>query len=197
MIFKHKWFVSFILVVLLFAMLACNKEKKTVLKENAEKVNLEASNNEKPALPEGHPPVSNKNEKPEDNSVAVKHPGINTLKEVRVGDEIKVKWKTVKIKLVNVQDGKEETLTLDLGKGASFEDAGFTLKIEAYVPHYLIYDTYIGSKSNEPVNPAILVVLTRGEETITKGWIFEKFPQFNSFKHEKYHITLLPSELKG
>ncbi|MBI3399175.1 MAG: DUF2155 domain-containing protein [Deltaproteobacteria bacterium] len=122
--------------------------------------------------------------------------GGEVKREVRVPDDVKAKWKTVNLKVEDKEKSTEEVIAVTVGKGAPIKGTNFVIKVKAFLPHYTMYDTYISSKSNEPVNPAALVELLEGGKSVANGWVFANFTAFNSYKHSRYGIVLPPISLK-
>lgn len=114
-------------------------------------------------------------------------------REVRVPPDVKEKWKTVSIKFVDKEKKKEKVLALSVGKDAPVPDTKIAIKVEAFLPNYTIFDEYITSKNNEPENAAVLIELLENGKSVSKGWVFERLPDFNSYKNDKYGIVLMPS----
>ncbi|MBI5893746.1 MAG: hypothetical protein HZB79_08880 [Deltaproteobacteria bacterium] len=129
-------------------------------------------------LPPGHPTMGGQNG--------------GAKREVRVPPDVKERWKTVSIKFIDKEKKKEKALTLDVGKETSIPDTKLAIKVEAFLPNYTIFDEYITSKNNEPENAAVLVELLEGGKGVSKGWVFERLSDFNSYKNDKYDIVLMP-----
>ena len=146
-----------------------------------------APTNAATALPGGHPAVGggDATSKPTD------HGSVAGGKEVRISDEVKAKWKVAEIELTDTSSATKKVLKLDVGKKVAVKGTNFKILAVVLVPHYVIYEDHIGSKSNEPNNPAVLMELYDGDNVVARGWIFKTFTTFNSFVHEKYAVALL------
>ncbi len=206
-----KTVVGVVMLVFIAGLVACSKqEEKKEATGTLEKKETKAGI-EETKLPGGHPPisggqgqaiVSGKDTIAGDigqkgigdiNKSAVSHPSSGEVKrEVRVPDDVKAKWKAVSLKWVDKEKKTEELISVNVGKETPIKDTNFAVKVVAFLPHYTMYDTYIGSKSNEPVNPAVLVELLENGKGITRGWVFTNFTSFNSYKHARYDILLPP-----
>lgn len=137
-------------------------------------------------LPEGHPPV----DKTTEDITKVAHTNIKTQKEIKISDDVKAKWKEVKIEVTDSSQ-KKELLTLKVGNVVPLKKEPFKLKVEVFVPDYAISDNKILSRSNEPKNPAVLIDLMDGDKTVARGWIFKEFPEFNSYNDDRFQIALI------
>ena len=111
-------------------------------------------------------------------------------KEIVVKDEVRKKWSTVS--LLFVENGKETPITVKIGEKIKIPNTNLTIAVESFLPDYTISGNNIATRSNEPNNPAVLVELLDGNKSLAKGWVFERLPDFNSYRHEKYQIVLLP-----
>lgn len=198
--------VMIITLVMLGGLISCNKqdEKKATGRVEEKK---EAKTAEEAAVPAGHPPVSGMTEhsitaggKTADDGkrgseniggLAAGHPlGSEVKRDVRVPDEVKAKWKIISLKLLDKEKKTEDKITVAVGKDTPIKGTKLAVKVVVFLPHYTMYDAYISSKSNEPLNPAALVELLEDGKGVANGWIFANFTEFNSYKHERYEIVL-------
>ncbi len=184
--FKKSFLLLFASGLLVFTV-ACGQEGSKEASGTASDAPIMAPTNAATALPGGHPAVGGGGvtQKPTD------HSSVGSAKEVRVSDEIKAKWNKVEIELTDMSSAEKKVLKLDVGKKVTIKGTNFKISAVVFVPHYVIYDDYIGSKSNEPNNPAVLMELSDGDKVVARGWIFKTFTTFNSFVHEKYSVALL------
>ncbi len=195
-----------VMLVLFAGLISCGKQEE---KKEAGKIEekKEVKAGEETKLPDGHPSmdksdaytVTGDRGQAGIDDAAAGHPSAGMVKrEVRVPDEVKAKWKTVHLKLVDKEKNTEEQIEVAVGKEASVKGTRFAVKVAVFLPDYTMFDAYISSKSNEPVNPAVLVELLEQGKSITKGWVFanSNFTAFNSYKHARYEILLPPISLK-
>jgi hypothetical protein len=173
-------------IIFVFFVAACSREdtEKVEVVEVTPATEFEEAGQE---LPAGHPMVS----RPVEELPAASHPSAKVAKEVRVSEEIKAKWKEVKLEVLDNSSETSEVLTMEVGRTTPLKDTGFKLKVEVFVPDYAMFEDHIGSRSNEPRNAAVLVELFEGEKSVAKGWIFKAFPDFNSYGHERFTLALL------
>lgn len=173
---KRLFLVTASAVILAFT--GCSGEKKAQEAAPAQ---------EQQALPEGHQPVENKMQ--EDIS-KVQHANIKTQKTVALSDEVKAKWKEVRLELVDNASGAKDTVTIKVGGDVKLKE-GVRLKVDAIVPDYAIAENTIESRSNEANNPAVLLELVEGDKTVARGWVFRDYPEFNSYNDGKFTVKLL------
>lgn len=177
-------FITLVISIFLFS--ACGREdaEKVEVVEVAPSTEVEVADEE---LPAGHPMVS----KPDEELTTEKHPSSGGAKEVRISEEIKAMWKGVKLEVLDASSESKKVLTLEVGGTVPLEDTGFKLKLEVFVPDYAMFQDHIGSRSNEPNNAAIMVELFEGDKSVARGWVFKAFPDFNSYGHERFQLTLV------
>src|SRR3990170_6959699 len=188
---------------------ACGKEGKKAGEERKEDVKT----TELPAeLPKGHPqieemqkgitpagelpagyPAAGQAQKQAGES----HPKSKAELSVKVSDKIKARWKDVELEVMDASSSKKEAVKVRVGGGIKIGDTGYSFKVEAFIPDYVMYQDSIGSKTEEPNNPAALVELFEGDKSVARGWVFKNFPAFNSYKHGRFTVALLtPSTVK-
>lgn len=73
---------------------------------------------------------------------------------------------------------------LRLGELANWEGEGVAFRALRFVPDFIIDGNQVRTRSLEPNNPAAFIEVQRGEEKISSGWIFAKFPDFSQM-HSK------------
>lgn len=73
---------------------------------------------------------------------------------------------------------------LRLEEKAYWEEESVEFRVLQFVPDFIIDGNQVRTRSLEPNNPAAFVELFKGEEKISSGWIFAKFPDFSQM-HSK------------
>ena len=208
----RQYAIGAVMLVLLGGLISCSRqEEKREIGKVEEKKEAKAEVGEV-KLPAGHPLIGSGAEQSigsgkdtvvghniaqkrigDTNETAAGHLSSGEVKrDVRVPDEVKAKWKTISLKLLDKEKKIEEQIDAPVGKETPIKGTKLAIKVVTFLPHYTMYDTYIGSNSNEPVNPAALVELLVEGKSVAKGWVFANFTDFNSYKHERYEILLPP-----
>lgn len=142
-------------------------------------------------LPEGHPEIP-----AQSGSVGKISPQAHRQlqgksgKELRLSDEITASWKTVNVEVTDNSSGDARVVTINVGERVKLNNDGFAMIINAFVPEYAIFDDHIGSRSNEPNNPAILVELYENDNVVASGWVFAELTSFNSYSHLRFALAL-------
>jgi hypothetical protein len=166
----------FVFATVLFLVVAgCSGEKKEAAKEAPAK-----------EVAAGHP-----GEKGTMAMQQAAHAVRPALREVNLSEEVKKKWKEVHLQITDNVQQKTEIVTLQVGSTVKLDDEGERLSIEVFVPDYSIAEKRIESRSNEPNNPAVLVSLTQEGKTLSRGWVFKHFPEYNSFVNQRFHLVLV------
>ncbi|MBI5410188.1 MAG: hypothetical protein HZA14_12575 [Nitrospirae bacterium] len=169
--------------VILLSLTGCKGEQK---QETAQQPQQQEQ-----ASPHGGAPVAPAGDQTAQDINKAAHANIKTQKEVKLSEEVKAKWKEVKMELTDPATKSAEVLTLKVGNAVALKRPGFKLKVEAFVPDYAISDNHIESRSNEPKNPAVLVELMDGDKSVAKGWVFKDFPEFNSYTDDRFPLKLV------
>lgn len=146
---------------------------------------MQAAPTGQPAMPSDHPKI--------DKAAPVKaqHGGSKQEKELKLSDEVKAKWKEVKLDVTDSSAKSPESVAVKVGGSVNIGKNGALLKVVAFVPDYAMSDNNIVSRSNDLRNPAVLLELLEGGKVVARGWVFNKFPDFNSFNSAKFKVALV------
>ena len=109
---------------------------------------------------------------------------------VVVPDNVKGKWKAVKIAVTDKSTNKETVYTVDIGSTLVIPKSDLSIKVDNFLPHFMMEGTTLTSQSNEPKNPAAQVRIMEGGKDVFKGWLFTLYPTTHAFQHPKYGFTL-------
>ncbi len=110
---------------------------------------------------------------------------------VVVPNSVKGKWKAVKIAVIDKETNKENVYTVAIGSELAIPNTTLAIKVDAFLPHFMMDGTTLTSQSNEPKNPAAQIRITEKGNEIFKGWLFSLFPTTHAFQHPKYGFTLV------
>jgi hypothetical protein len=110
---------------------------------------------------------------------------------VVVPESVKGKWKAVKIAVTDKETSKETVYTVVIGSGFTLPDTNLAVKVDNFLPHFMMDGTTLTSHSNEPKNPAAQIRILEGGNEIFKGWLFSLFPTTHAFQHPKYGFALV------
>ncbi len=110
---------------------------------------------------------------------------------VVVPDSVRGKWKAIKIAVTNKETNKETVYTVAIGSEIAIPNAGLSIRVENFLPHFMMEGTTLTSQSNEPKNPAAQIRIKEGGKEIFKGWLYSLYPTTHAFQHPKYGFTLV------
>jgi len=119
--------------------------------------------------------------------------GHATKKEsvVVVPNNVKGKWKAVKIAVTDKETNKEAVYAVAIGSVLTIPNTNLAIKVDNFLPHFMMDGTTLTSQSNEPKNPAAQIRIMEGGNEIFKGWLFSLFPTTHAFQHPRYGFTLV------
>ena len=110
---------------------------------------------------------------------------------VVVPDNVKGKWKAVKIAVTDKTANKEMVYTMPIGADFPLPGSDMVVRVENFLPQFSMEGTTLTSQSNEPKNPAAQVRIMEGGKELFKGWLFSLYPTTHAFQHPKYGFTLV------
>lgn len=115
-------------------------------------------------------------------------------RDVVVPEEIKGKWKAVKLQIRNkVKPGADELKTAEMGSTFTLENAETKLKVTVgpFLPNFVMSKTSYTSVDNQLNNPAVQLMVEENGKIIYKGWTFAKYPTLYAFEHKVYGFQLM------
>jgi len=119
-----------------------------------------------------------------------KHAKSSVKTRLNIPADVKAKWKTVELSLA----GKDITLRklqIPVGGETGIDKSGLTVRVVAYVPAFQSDAGAVTSASNNPDNPAVLIQLLDKGQMLAEGWVFQKFPDFNTYANDRLQVQLL------
>jgi hypothetical protein len=131
-----------------------------------------------------------------DKAVDENHPNVQEAVKVERGiivpDEVKGKWKAVKLLIKNKKDEeRNEMKTINLGSSFELEDSGIRVTVGPFLPNFVMSQKAYTSNGNELTNPAIQLVVEQNGKTLYTGWAFAKYPTMYAFEHEGFALQLM------
>ena len=136
-----------------------------------------------PLLPVIMPP------KPASAGAALGHPKSGAKLVLEIPAEVRAKWKAVELTLTG-KGGAPQTVRVPVGGDAAVGGSGLTVRVIALVPAFQSNADAVTSTSNNPDNPAVLVRLLDKDRTLAEGWVFQKYPDFNTFNSDRVQVRL-------
>lgn len=129
-------------------------------------------------------------------STDFKHPASGNKTHLDIPADVKAKWKTVELSLSG-QNIPLRKVRVSIGGETSIDPSGLLVRVVAYVPAFQSDAGTVTSSTNNPDNPAVLVQLVEKAKVLNEGWVFQKYPDFNTYKSEKLHLQLLSASAAG
>ncbi len=113
-------------------------------------------------------------------------------RKIVVPSEIEGKWNAVKILVRNKEDEELGGVhTLSLGSSFTPVGSGLIVTVGPFLPNFMMDQKTYTSIGNEPLNPAVQLIVEEAGKIIYKGWVFKKFPSMYEFEHQLISIELL------
>jgi hypothetical protein len=119
---------------------------------------------------------------------------------VLVPDEVQGQWQAVKIAIMDKDNNTEEIYTIPIGGELEVPASDLALKVQTFLPAFIMDGTTLTSISNEAKNPAVQIEISEGGRRVFRGWLFSLYPGTHAFQHPRYSFTLvdfLPMPKKG
>ncbi len=109
---------------------------------------------------------------------------------VVVPDSVKGKWKAVKIAVLDKTTKKSTEYEIAIGSEAAVSGSDLKIKVDNFLPDFIMNGPVRTSASNEPKKPAAQIRIMEGGQEIFKGWLFYNLPSPHDFQHPKYAVTI-------
>jgi len=88
-------------------------------------------------------------------------------------------------------DGAGAEYRMEVGRSFTLSDRGLQVKLNRYVPDFALGENKtVFSRSNQPNNPAVELLLSEEDAPPKRIWVFQKFPEFHGSKELAYQFML-------
>jgi len=111
--------------------------------------------------------------------------------KVVVPDSVKGKWQAVKIAVTDKETNQKKIYTIDIGSEIPIPESNLTLKVNYFLPAFIMDGRTMTSISNQTKNPAAQVEIRKNGNDIFKGWLFSLYPGAHAFRHPRFSFTLV------
>lgn len=138
-----------------------------------------------PGCSKEQPQKAKQDAQPANDKVVRKHT------EVLVPENVKGKWKSVKLSIIDKERNKEGFVIIEIGKTMKVNGTNIVIKVENFLPHFVMDGTTLTSSSNATRNPAALVHITENGKDIFRGWLFTLYPNTHASQHSRYGFGLI------
>jgi len=109
---------------------------------------------------------------------------------VVVPEEVKARWKAVRIVVHDKQTGRDLVYTVDVGGRFTLPDTALRVEVTHFLPAFATDGKTATSLSSEPNNPGAQIVVHDGGVEIYRGWLFRSAPADHLFEHPRYTLAL-------
>lgn len=110
---------------------------------------------------------------------------------VSIPASVKGKWQAVKISVTDKRNNKESVYTINIGATFSIPGSDLSIKVENFLPHFVMEGTTLTSQSNSPKNPAAQIRIYENGKEVFKGWLFTLYPSTHAFQNPTYGFALV------
>jgi hypothetical protein len=141
-------------------------------------------NEAKAQMPPGHPGM-------EGSTPPAMHDMPKKERAVVVPEEVKAKWKAVKLVIEDKAAKTSKEYTVAVGTELAVPNTKLIVKVLAYLPDLRVGENDITSASNKPNNPAAQVVVREVGKKEWNGWLYAKLPEIHAFPHENIGMRLV------
>ena len=111
--------------------------------------------------------------------------------EITLAPEIAAAWSGIRLQVVESETGDAEAFDISLGDTVELGGSGLTLTAVAFVPDFVMDEGGITSRSADPNNPAVQVVISEDGAVDYEGWLFAAMPGIHPYPHERYRVLLV------
>ncbi|HUI45435.1 MAG TPA: DUF2155 domain-containing protein [Nitrospirota bacterium] len=150
---------------------------------------------EKPELPPGHPSVEGQMPPAGMPPTGMPQAGAPNLpkveRQVVVSNEVKAKWKAVKLAIEDKATMKTKEYTVNIGSELTIPGTNMVVKVLHFLPDFKMSDKEFTSLTDKPNMPAVQIAVMENGKEIWNNWLFSLQPTIHPFQHEKVGITLV------
>jgi hypothetical protein len=111
--------------------------------------------------------------------------------QVIIPEEIKGRWKAVKIAVQDKEKNQQDVYTVDIGSEFTVADSNLDLKVKNFLPYFQMDGLTLTSASNDPRNPAAQITISENGREVFSGWLFSRYPNTHAFQHPRYSFSLI------
>jgi len=105
--------------------------------------------------------------------------------------DIAAAWSGVRIRVIDRDGGAEEIFDIPINGAELLGESGLVLSAGVFLPDFILDESGISSRSAEPINPAVRVIISEDGMEDFEGWLFAAMPEIRSYPHERYEVLLV------
>ncbi len=130
------------------------------------------------------------------------HPSSNPVPDrsgelkVIVPEDVKGKWRAVKLLVKNKKSKKTRAYTVNTNSEFNIPNSNLRVAVGDFMPDFKIEGNNLTSSTNDPKNPSVAIRVYENDKQIFPapgrqwGWLFAKVPSLHPVKHSLYSIIL-------
>ena len=104
--------------------------------------------------------------------------------------DTKNQWQSVEISILDQQVSAEATYTINIGESFQVPGSTLNLKVDTFLPAFIMNGSQMTTASNEPKNPAAYVIIEEKGEQVFSGWLFSLYPDACAIQNPRYNFNL-------
>jgi len=108
-----------------------------------------------------------------------------------VDPEIAAAWSGVRIRVIDRDGGAEETFDIPINGAELLGESGLVLSAGVFLPDFILDENGISSRSAEPINPAVRVIISEDGMEDFEGWLFASMPEIHPYPNVRYEVLLV------
>ena len=112
-------------------------------------------------------------------------------KKIVVPHEVLMRWKAVKIAVIDKTRGTENIYVVPIGTVFTIIPSKVTITVDAFLPAFTMEGATITSSSNELWNPSAKVNISENGSLIFQGWLFAKFSNTHAVTNPRFGFSLI------
>ena len=122
---------------------------------------------------------------------AVEPAPVQQVLKVVVPDTVAGMWKSVRLAVRDQHTGLEDFYSVDVGGSFLLPEEQLRVTIDTFLPAFVMDGRKITSASNQPTNPAVMIVIREADKEVYSGWLFGLYPDTHAYQHPRYNFTLI------
>ncbi len=123
--------------------------------------------------------------------LAVLAGGADFNTSANVDPDIASAWSGVRIRVIDRDGGTEEMFDIPINGAELLGESGLVLSAGVFLPDFILDENGISSRSAEPINPAVRVVISEDGMEDFEGWLFASMPEIRPYPHQRWEVLLV------
>jgi len=112
-------------------------------------------------------------------------------KRIVVPHEVLLRWKGVKIAVIDKIRGTENIYVVPIGEAFTVPISKLNIIVEVFLPAFTMQGATITTSSNELINPSAKISIDENGTYLFQGWLFTKFPNTHAVTHPRFGFSLI------